>query len=213
MNDKDYTEQDIAKAWQQLATEKFSNSTIKKEDIMTAIKKESNTSIALLKKGLKHKLYYAVAITLGLVIVLLFSLGNTDLSILLGIGITFYVVGSILMYLKYVKIEDGIEGSTDLLQSMRYNLKTIKSVLNMERAWGVVTFIPAIIIGILYGRVSDGMTIAECFQSPRVLTTALIAIVVLIPIMTWVSGKLTKKAYGENLKILEENIIRMETLQ
>lgn len=213
MNDKDYTEQDIARAWQQLATEKFSNSIIKKQDIMTAIKKESNTTIALLKKGLRHKLYYALGITLMLVIVLLFSLGNPDLSILLGIGVAFYVMGFIPMYLRYTKIEDGIEGSKDILKSMRYNSETIKSVLKMERIWGIITFVPAIMIGILYGKVADGMTIVECFQSPRVLTIGIITIIVLVPIMIWTSDLMNKKAYGKNLKKLEENIIKMETLQ
>jgi len=213
MTNKEYKDSDIAKAWQKMAAEKFSHSTIKKEDIMTAIKKESNSSIAQLKKGLKHKLYYAAGITLGLILALLFSLSNPDLTILFSIAVAVYLIGFVMMYLKYREIEDGIMESEDILDSMKSNSKLINSVLKREKIWGLMTFVPALIMGILFGEISDGSTIVACFQDSRVLMKMIIVVVLFTPLMFWTTGKMNKKAYGADLKTLEDNIVRMETLQ
>jgi len=213
MKGKEYNESDITQAWKKLAAEKFSNSPIKKQDIMNAIKKESNTSIATLKKGLLHKIYWAVAITIGLIVGLLLTLGNADQTLMFGLAIAVYAIGTIGMYWKYTSIEDGITDDNDILNSMKANANAINSVLKIEKAWGAVTFIPAIMFGILFGSIQDGLTLAECFQDPWILKKGIIAIVVLTPLMFWVTDKMTKKAYGKDLKKLEDNIIRMETLQ
>lgn len=213
MAKKEYNESDIAQAWQKLAAEKFSHSTIKKEDIMTAIKKESNSSISQLKKGLKVKLYWTVGITFGLIVALVYCLGNPDLTVLLSIAIAVYVIGFISMYFKYREIEDGIMESEDILESMKSNAALIKSILRREQIWGLITFIPALMMGVLLGEISKGNTLIGCFQEPWILTKIIIAILVLLPIMTWTSNKMNKSAFGENLKNLEDNIIKMETLQ
>ncbi len=135
--------------------------TFNKHEIMDAIKMESHSSIAELKKILKYKLFWSAGFTLTFAIILLFFLGNVDMVLLLGIGVAAYAIGIIGMYFKYRQIEDNISDSTDILASMKYNAKMIKSVLRLEKTWGLVVFIPAITMGILAGRVLDGYSLAS----------------------------------------------------
>lgn len=77
----------------------------------------------------------------------------------------------------------------------------------------VLTFIPALMIGVLFGEVLEGTSLIACFQNSRTLMKIIIIVLVFVPIMSWSGDKMNKKAFGEDLKTLEDNIIRMETLQ
>lgn len=213
MNKQEYNDVDIAQAWQKLVNNKFSDSQIKKHEIMNAIKMESHSTIAELKKRLKYKLFWSAGFTLTFSILLLFFLGNMDMVMLLGVIIGAYAIGFITMYLKYKQIKDDVFESTDILESMKYNAKMIKSVLKLEKTWGMIVFIPAITMGILSGRVLDGYSLVSCFQDPKILTIMLGAVLILTPLLIWSSDKMNKIAFGEYLKKLESNIIKMETLQ
>ena len=89
----------------------------------------------------------------------------------------------------------------------------IKSMLKVEKNWGLITFMPAVMMGVLFGKVMDGHSLLGCFQDARIVTTMLLLVVVLLPLMIWTTDKMNKKAYGNNLEKLEENIIKMETLK
>nr|NQU92879.1 hypothetical protein [Bacteroidota bacterium] len=213
MAKQEFNDNDIALAWQKLADKISLNSQINKQEIMTAIKMESHSGIAELKRRVKYKLYWSVAFIVLFTTAMLFFMGNIDIVILLGIIVAAYVIGFIPMFLKYRQIEDGIPENGDILQSVRYNTAQIKSVLRLEKTWGMITFTPVILIAILGGSVLDGLTLTECFQDPRILTKGLIAIGVFTPLLIWVSHKMNKYAFGSHLKKLEENIVKMETLK
>ena len=213
MTKQEFNQNDIARAWQKLADEKFSNSEINKDEIMRAIKMESHSSITELKKRLKYKLFWAAGFALAFAIGLLFSLGNKDMILLLGFGTTAYVLGFIPMYIKYKQIEDDIKESENILKAIKENVKLIKSVLRLENIWGIIIFTPAILMGIFGGRVLEGWTLSDCLQDTKTLIISLAAILIFTPLLIWGSHKMNKMAFGEYLKKLEENIIRMETLQ
>lgn len=141
MTKQEFNDKDIAQAWQKMAEKKFSNSFINKQEIMNAIKMESHSSIAELKKRLKYKLYWSAGFTLAFLATLLFFLNNKDMVLLLGIGVAAYFIGFVLMYFKYRKIEDGILESGDILDSMKYNARLIKSVLSLEKTWGLLSLL------------------------------------------------------------------------
>jgi len=202
---------EIQNAWKELANKKFSN-TIKKETIMNAIKTESNSSISQLKKGLKIKLCWAIGIGLGILGFLLFNLGNNDMVILLSIAFAAYAYGSISMYFTYRKIDLNNSDNSDLLTSMKYNTRHIKTILRGEKTWGLIIFIPAVVIGMLLAKVNNGQTIVESFNDAGFLKAMIGAIVVLVPLMFWMTQKMNKSALGKDLKILEDNIVKMETL-
>lgn len=213
MTNREFNNNEIALAWQKLAENKFSHSRIDKNEIMTSIKMESHLSIAELKKRIKYKLFWSAGFILLFTITLIFFLGNKDMVLLLGIVSMAYAIGFIPMLKKYRDMEDGVSGSDNILKSMKYKTKLIKSVLRLESIWGIIIFIPAIIIGILGGRVLDGWTLISSFQDPKTLLIILIAVMIFTPLLIWISHKMNKYAFGENLKKLEDNIIKMETLQ
>lgn len=213
MTNQAYTDVDIARAWQKLADEKFNQLTIKKDDIMTAITQESKSSIAELKRRLKFKLYWTVFFIVAFSTFLLFNLGNSNLILLTGIIVAAYAVGFFAMFFKYRKINASEIEDSNLLESTKHNAKLIKSVLNFEKAWGLIVFIPVIIIGVLAGRVMDGHSLASCFQDTKTLTIMLGAVLIFTPLLIWSSNKMNKIAFGKYLKKLETNIIKMETLK
>jgi hypothetical protein len=212
MAKQEFNENDIARAWQKLANKKFLNSQINKQEIMNAITMESNSGIAELKKRLKYKLNWSLGFILSFGVALLFFLGNNDMVMLLGAIIASYIIGFIPMLIKYRRIENSISVSSDILESMKYDYRLIKSVLRLETTWGTIIFTPAILIGILAGYVLEGWTLADCFQDPPILIIGIATVLVFTPLLIWITRKMNKFAFGAHLKKLEENIIKMETL-
>jgi len=213
MDNITYKDSDLAKDWQQMIEKKFNHSNIEKENIMNAITQESKSNISELKKRLKYKLYWTVFF------IILFSGGfiaslnyNNELAMLVGFIVIAYVLGFASMFAKYRNIkENNIEGMS-LLESLKSNFKAIKSVLNYEKIWGVAVFAPIIIVTILGGKVIKGLTIAESLNDPKTLLLAVAAITIIVPLMLWLGQKMNNFAYGELLKKMEENIVKMETL-
>ena len=212
MTKKDINQNDINMAWQKMVDEKFSNSEINKNDIMNAIKMDSKTNISQLKKRLKYKLFWSGGFIIAFGTALLFTLGNADMAMLLGFGTTAYVIGFIPMYIKYKQIDEDINGSENILKSIKENVKLIKSVLRLESIWGMIIFTPAILMGILGGRVLEGWTLLECLQDTKTLIISIISILVFTPLLIWSSNKMNKIAFGTYLRKLEESIVKMETL-
>jgi len=213
MTNQAYNDVDIARAWQKMADEKFNQLTIKKDDIMTAITQESKSSIAELKRRLKYKLYWTVFFTVAFSTFLLFNLGNPDLILLTGIIVASYVVAFFAMFFKYRQINESQIEESDLLKSVKHNAKLIKSVLKFEKAWGAVVFIPIIFISIFGGMVIKGHSLAETINDPKILTIGIIMVTVMTPLLLWATQKMNNYAFGNLIKKLEENIIKMETLK
>ncbi len=206
------SEKKIALAWQKLAENKFMHSTIKKDTIMTAIIKDSISSVTELKNRLKYKLYWSVFFVVLFSVILLFNLDSTDMILLLSIIVATDLTGFISMFYWYNKINEIPLNDSTLLQSLKENLKMIKLVLNIEKVWGTVFFTPAIIIGIFAGLVYNGRTLNDIITDPVVLGIGLIAAIIVTPFLIWSSNKMKNYAFGGLLKKLDENITRMETL-
>lgn len=209
MSEKNYTEEDLMLAWKTLEQKKFKEET-DKQNIMEAIKLNSKSTISLLKKGLRQKLYWSIGITFALVVFMIFQRDNIEMIKLIGIAVGAYVIGSVAMYISYRMIKE--DATADLLNAMKTNERQIKNVLRVEMIWGMIAFIPSIIIGMLISQVQNGFTIAESFSNPSFLKSMLIGVTILVPFMYWLTNKMNDMAYGKNLRQLKENIIKMETL-
>jgi cation transport ATPase len=212
MDNQEYTDKDLANDWQQLIDKKFNQSILKKETIMDAITKESKSSISELKKRLKYKIYWSVFFTVIFMVALLFNLNNSDLVILIGIIVATYVLGFIVLITKYRKLMDQGMDEEHLLQSLKNNIADIKSAINFENLWGAFVFAPIIFITLLGGKVLKGYTIIESLSDSKTLLIAIISIIVITPLMVWLSRKMNKIAFGRLIKDLEKNITKMETL-
>jgi len=212
MDNQEYTDKDLANDWQQLIDKKFNQSTLKKETIMEAITKESKSSISELKKRLKYKIYWSLFFTVIFTVALLFNLHNIDLVILIGIIVAAYVIGFIAMFLKYRRINDHGMDEKHLLQSLKNNITEIRSVINFENIWGAIIFAPIIFISLLGGKVLKGYTLMESLGDSKTLLITIITIIVITPVLVWLTNKMNKIAFGKLIKELEENIVKMETL-
>ncbi|MFK7982042.1 MAG: hypothetical protein AB8G86_18830 [Saprospiraceae bacterium] len=203
---------DLLKEWQQLHQEKFNYSPIEKEKIMKAIYQESNSTIATLKKRLKGKLAWIVFFLVAGSIWMLFSLDQPELLMIQGAFMAMYLLGLIVMGLEYRKMDNNFNFSDQTLAVMKKQDQVIKRALGFEKIWGIVSFPLAILGGLLIGNHSKGHTLAEFFQDPKSLGMALVLIIVLVPLMYFLTGKMNQYAYGNLMDDLQNNIRRMEDL-
>lgn len=203
---------DLLKEWQQLHQEKFNYSPIEKEQIMKAIYQESNSTIASLKKRLLGKLVWIVFFLVAGGIWMLFSLDRPELLMIQGAFMSTYLLGLLVMGLEYRKMDDNFDFTDQTLPLMKKQDQAIKRALGFEKIWGVITFPLAILGGLIVGNHYKGVTLMEFFQNPKSLLLALALIVVLVPLMYWLSGKMNQYAYGNLMQKLQNNIRRMEDL-
>ena len=204
---------DLTAIWKKMAAEKFSNSQIEKQNIMDTIKLKSNNDILLLKKNLGIKILWCVGFIIAFVAILLYNINNIEFVKSISILIGMYILGGTLMYSKYRTMGNEPQQNASILVSMKHNLKAIKSALNYERIWGIFGLPLAVPLGLLISKTLKGATIIETIQDTKLITTALVMILVLVPILSIAVDKMNKKAYGTQIKNLEDNIIRMETLE
>jgi len=203
---------DLRKEWQQLHQEKYNYSPIKKEQIMKAIYQESNSTIASLKKRLAAKLYWVIFFLAAGGIWMLFSLDNPELLMVQGGFMVAYLIGLIAMGLEYRKMDTNLDFNDQTLPLMKKQDQLIRRALNTEKIWGIIAFPLAIIGGLLLGHIDEERTLVEFFQDPKLLGLAIVLIVVLTPIMYYITGKMNKSVYGCLMDKLQNNIRRMEDL-
>ena len=203
---------DLLKEWQQLHQEKFNYSPIEKEQIMKAIYQESNSTISTLKKRLAGKLYWIIFFLIAGGIWMLFSLDQPELLMIQGGFMAAYLLGLIVMGLEYRKMDTNLDFTDQTLPLMKKQNQLIKRALGFEKIWGIISFPLAIIGGLLIGNHYAGKTLVEFFQDPNRLVLTLGLIVVLVPLMYFLSNKLNKIAYGNLIDNLQNNIRRMEDL-
>ena len=203
---------DLLKEWQQLHQEKFNYSPIEKEQIMKAIYQESNSTIATLKKRLKGKLAWIVFFLAAGSIWMLFSLDQPELLMIQGAFMAMYLIGLIVMGLEYKKMKDNFDFTDQTLSVMKKQDQVIRRALGFEKIWGVVFFPLAILGGLLISNHSKGHSLAEFFQNPKSLLIALGLIIILVPLMYFITGKMNQHVYGNLMDDLQNNIRRMDDL-
>ena len=203
---------DLRKEWQKLHQDKFHYSPINKEQIMKAIYQESTTTIAILKKRLKGKLYWIIFfISVGL-LWMSFSLDNTELLKLQAFFVLNYIIGLIFVGWQYRKIDADINIADQTLSLMKKQNKAVTQALKLENLWGVEAFPLFIIGGLLLGDIYEGKKIIDIFQDSSFLLLALGCILFLTPIMYALTKKMNEKVFGTELENLQNNIRRLEDL-
>jgi len=203
---------DLLKEWQQLHQEKFNYSPIEKKQIMEAIYQESNSTISNLKKRLLGKLVWIMFFLIIGSIWMLFSLDRPELLMIIGAFLSVYLLGLIVMGLEYRKMDEHLDFTDQTLPLMKKQDQVMRRALGFEKIWGIVSFPLAIIGGLLVGNHYKGVTLMEFFQNPKSLMLALVLIVVLVPLLYFLTGKMNQYAYGNLMDNLQNNIRRMEDL-
>lgn len=209
----DNQELDLFKDWQKIKEEKFSLQTIKKQEIMDAIHKDSNSTINTLKKNLKYKMMWSFGFIVCFTIWMLFSLDRPELLMIVGALNLSYIIGFILLSFKYRKMDSELDFTQNSLITMKKNLNLITGALKIEQNWGLFTLPSAIIIGILVSRHYNGYTILETITDSTYLLKIIILLIILVPIAFISTNKMNKSAFGKQLDKLRDNISKLELIQ
>lgn len=211
MTEKKYTDVDIQNAWQQLAKQKFSNSQIKKQEIMNAIHQESHSSIATLKRRLagRVKVFLFGALMTGA----MFFIFDPSMQYIMGVATLFQLILAALLYMNYRKMDAGLHHlSSNVLEAMKNNLRLIKLSINMERINNLLMF-PAFALVFWIGVQIENEAVLNLIEISKTDTVVVIVMVVTFPLIMLYGEIYYRLWFGQHPKRLEENIIRMETLQ
>ncbi|MEO1258659.1 MAG: hypothetical protein AAFZ15_07670 [Bacteroidota bacterium] len=203
---------DLFKTWEKINQEKFSNQTIKKEEIMKAISKESSLTINELKKRLKYKIYWIVFFIALFIGWFIFSLSYPTVLPLIGTILSLYLIGFFVLFRQYKKMDTEIDPSMNILATMKKNKSLMEKALKHENYFGLVGFPVAVVCGLILGDLYEGQTILEVLSSSKTLVRILIFMVILVPAMKLLGDKMNNIAYGKYLKDLDTNIQKMEEL-
>lgn len=202
---------DINKQWQELEQAKFSNSHTNKEDIMNAIKKESVSTIAELKKRLKVKIMWIVFFIALFIGIACFNMQNIGVVTIMACATLCYAGGFIALYQEYKKMGTAKLFDTTALQSMQFNLDLIKSALKKEYIFGLITFPFAVLAGLMMSDLFKGLTLAESFDKMVTYQSVGTGIVIMI-VVGYIAYRMNKVAFGKQINKLEEQISQLNSI-
>ncbi len=211
MNRNQQPSSDLEALWKTMAQEKFENNKLEKTKIMNAINKQSTDDIILLKKRLGIKILWCILFIVIMVALMLLNLDKFQFLMIMGFAVGIYILGGGLLVTQYLQM-DSSDKDDSVLQVMKHNLKTIKKALQIETIWGMFLLPLSIPIGMLLPRTYNGEMIQELIHDTRYLMVGLCLIIFVVPLMTILTNKMNKSAFGCQISSLEENIIKMETL-
>lgn len=202
---------DLYKEWDNLNKTKF-NTTLTQKEIMEAITHESLLSIAILKKGLKAKMYWILSFTTVALIWMLASLNNTELLMILGVSLIINIAFLVPIILNYKKIQSHSLSTLNTSEAIKSDISIIKKVLRLEFIIGLFGMPASIITGLLVSNNYKGHSVADVFNNPQLLFIALIGFVILVPLGVMASMKMNAFAFGKHLNHLQDNVKQLETL-
>lgn len=199
---------DIFNEWKKIEENNF-NKQSNKEEIMKAIFNESKSTISVLKKRLLYKIRYIIAFLVMFSAGLVYFQDKMEIVWIILLWIISYAIGGVLLYRKYKQMNSD-NGGDSLLDYMKQNAHLLKSALQLEKAWGLTFFPIAIISGYALGALANGSSLIELFADNRLLIKMLVTIVIVTPLMNYLTGKMNANAYGAHIKELDEKILMME---
>ncbi len=201
---------DIYKEWQKINLEKFKQQSITQNNIMEAIHQNSKTPLEGVKKGLSYKIRYIIFFTIAIMVLMVLNWNNSSKLILLGVFGLYMITGWIVLRIQLKKLKsssDQIENLHTLLHKYYY---TLKDALRFEETLGAFFLPLSVVIGYLYARIDDGETFLTVFSDPRQTVALLITIIIVVPIIGFVSKWMNKKAFGTYLEQLKMNLDLLE---
>ena len=200
---------DINKEWQKLEQAHLNQSTIKKEEIMRAIQKESNSTIAALKKNLGQKINW-IKLFIGLfILAAALNYSNVGIISIMGVATMLYLGAWVMLKGEYNKLGKQEYQNRSILETLKANRTAIESALNMERTWGVIALPIMMIIGMSYNSFKKGDTFSDIFSSQYSILTVLFFICIVL-VAAVAAEKMNKIAFGPQIEKLEEQIKALE---
>ncbi len=198
--------------WKELNEQKFSNHNINKQIIMEALQKESIGTLERIQKNLKFKILWSAAFTLLAVVFTLLAVFHhkAELAWILAALLGIFLSGFVLMLRKYRSIDRMQSKDRSILASMKSNLSTIKSLLKTESIWGILTYSPSLLLGILAVQANKGVSVMQFIQDTSLSLPLLGISIAIIPMLAVAVHYMNNKAFAEDIKQLESHISNME---
>ena len=208
----DNLDQELLTAWAELKKKKFENFEINKTDIMDAIRKESSTTLSGLRKSLMHKLAWIVFFIIAFTIWMFIESDKIELIKVLGFFTALYAISFVALLPLYFKMDDSVNMTENTLTTLKKNRTLLKNMFMIERLFAVFGLPISIIVGALIRRIYNGQTIAGAMSDTKLLFFLIGCIIVITPILFYISEKMNEMAFGKNRSKLEQNIARLEVL-
>jgi len=158
---------------------------------------------------LKIKSFWALGF-IALFSTLMFLLREIpEVVIAIGIVNFIYAIGLITLIFMVKKINTSFLGDDSVLQNIQLNARMIKQALTFEELFFTFTA-PLIILCSMFGtNLKRGNSLSTLLHDSQFLTVAIITCLILVP-FTYLSGKfLNKKAFGNHLDKLKDNINKL----
>lgn len=205
MDNQEYNDIEIKAIWKKLSSERFANDKLKKQEIMEAIKSKSSSTIAQLKKAIKVKM--TASLFLPFILLLNVLVYEKDMWILCGWGFltVLYIGLGYILYKKYRGMNEFIPAGSNISEVISNNLAVMKSALKYEAWFGYtgIIFFYCFFVALI---ASDSDV-----NTKELAIVSIISLVVMI-LVTLGFERAGKGQYGVKIKELEEDLIRMETL-
>ncbi len=203
---------DTYNTWEKLSNEKFSQMPITKEEIMNAIRQESQSTITELKKRLKHKISWIIFFMCANFLWMALNTQETELLLILGIFLSYGLLYLIPIGLQYLRMNQRVPFSKDTLSFSKMNYALINDALRVELLVGLVTSPWPVIGGILLSNYYLGHSMQYAFHNPALIIVGLVGLFISAPFIFFAGRKANDIVYGEYIKELRENILKMESL-
>lgn len=199
---------DIEKSWNEWKAEDGDWDSLVKESISK--NRQTLDPLFKLRRNLKINIGWAILICLLYVAAIIyFTLPLFRITMLLMLG--FSVWALITAINLYKSIEPGINSSHSLLEDMQRHYNAIHWWMKTSEKVALF-FYPIGAVGgfMMGGVVGSGKTLGEFMSKPPVLIALLIVLVTLIPACYYLAKWMNRKAFGDHLEKLKENIDQLK---
>ncbi len=196
---------DINKQWQFLQEAKFSNTQIHENMIIQALKKDSISTISLLKTKLRHKINWVVFFLILFLGMVIYFNDNLAIVSIMIFFILIYCSFLLVLYKEYKKM--GLTESFDLSsnQCLTNNINFIKSAIKKETIIGIIAIPSMLVGGLLLRYLIRGQTLEYAIET-SFTTENLILVSILGLLGFFWAIQANKAVFGSHIKALEKQL-------
>lgn len=188
--------------------------TISPQQIITAMTHQSNSELSELTRRIRYQRNYALGFLALFVGLAPFVAGNDLALACLLTVVALYALGAVSLhggYRRLVRAERTT--TTDTRDSLARRLSLVTGTLRLNRIWGMVAT-PAVLACALLGSAAyrTGDSLTTLLADAGWLRTAVVALLVVLPLAIWLGDRLTQSAFGDLVARLRENLLAIERL-
>jgi hypothetical protein len=199
---------DIEKSWNEMPPEGQDWDKLVK--LSLSKKREPLDPLYKLRKNLKLNMGYAILICfLYIAAIIYFTLPVFRISMILLLGFTAW--GFFTALREYKNIQPGINTSHSLLEDMERHYFSINHWIKTQEKVALFFYPIAVTGGFMMGGVvGSGKTVGEFMSKPIAIIAFIIILIVLMPACYYLAKWMNKKAFGDHLDKLKENIDQLK---